>query len=42
MDDQQLVSTLRQCSSTPVGFDFLAESNVTTLELTPHLVPADF
>jgi hypothetical protein len=37
MENQQLVSTSRQCSSTPVGFfkDFLAKNNVTTLEHPP-------
>jgi len=46
MENQQLVSHSRQCSSTPVGFGegFLKENNVTTLEC-PHtflMSPVDF
>jgi hypothetical protein len=47
MENQQLVSPSRQCSSTPVGSvkDFLTKNNVTTLEhssYSSHLAPADF
>ena len=38
MENQQLVSPSRKCSSTPVGFgqDFLANNNVTTMEHPPY------
>jgi hypothetical protein len=47
MENQQLVSPSRQCSSKPVGFGktFLAPNNMTTLEqpsYSPDLAPADF
>jgi hypothetical protein len=47
IENQQLVSPSRQCSSTPVGLimDFLAKNNVTTLKYPPYspdLAPADF
>jgi hypothetical protein len=38
MENQQLVSPSRQCSSTPVNFGkiFLSKNNITTLE-HPHI-----
>jgi hypothetical protein len=47
MENQQLVSPSRQCSSKPVGFGkiFLAQNSMTTLEqllYSPDLAPADF
>ena len=44
MENQQLVSPSRQCSSTSVSFGqgFLAKNNVTTLEYLQYMVPADF
>jgi hypothetical protein len=47
MDNEQLVSPSRQCSSTPVFLvkDFLAVNDVTTLEHPPYssdLAPSDF
>ena len=46
MENQQLVSLSRQCSSTPAGCGrfFLAKNNVTTLEhspYSPNLAPSD-
>jgi hypothetical protein len=47
MENQQLVSPSRQCSSTPVSLvkDFLAKNNVTAREHAPYsldLAAADF
>jgi hypothetical protein len=47
MENELLVSTSRQCSSTPVAFGqmFLRKENVTTLEHAPYttdLTAADF
>ena len=44
MEDQELVSSARQCSSTPVGFglEFLSKEQHDNTEASPDLAPADF